>query len=589
MNKARTRGDHGRRTPDGSALPEFYRIYRETADSGRLPHPDRGGLPRRLGRVRPVRPRPAAVRPSPRRRGGRDPVPRRSGDPRRRAVRRDDGDGGDSRANYLLKWEAIRTSRERGATSYDLWGLATGGIAHFKTGFGGREVRYIGAWDLVLDPARPAGLHPGASRRASGGHGAATGSPAAPTSRAPFGGRRRLTSIRAATPARARRLGRADGRRRRRARPPVTGLGRAPARDRLGSRPPRLRGRVRGPRPPPRAGGWSAAGAPTCRAARSPPGQPADRTAERLGSLADHLAAPAASPSSPATPRSRPRSGYPARLAALGFHPIEEIQPSRHRVTVPLAGPGRGRGFSRRSRSRPASGSARRSPAASSSSVTTAGVPPAGVGEGFVAADRARRGRPGPVLRPAPRDGRAAPLHVRATRRIPRLVARGPPGRPPRAPRGARPGWASRSPASCCTATASACRPSTRATTPPRGRIIPGALHLLRWRAIQLAIRRATGRDGPRRRRRRGRAPGAARGRADVGPLPAQALVRRGVAGAHRRPRAGDRRRPLPARPGRRPALGRRSARGDERHGAPRRSPTCSRRRSPTARGRSAS
>ena len=60
--------------------------------------------------------------------------------------------GGESRANYLLKWEAIRTSRAQGATSYDLWGLATGGIAHFKTGFGGREVRYIGAWDLVLDP-----------------------------------------------------------------------------------------------------------------------------------------------------------------------------------------------------------------------------------------------------------------------------------------------------------------------------------------------------------------------------------------------------------------------------------------------------
>ena len=60
--------------------------------------------------------------------------------------------GAESRANYLLKWEAIRSSRERGATSYDLWGLATGGIAHFKTGFGGREVHYIGAWDLVLDP-----------------------------------------------------------------------------------------------------------------------------------------------------------------------------------------------------------------------------------------------------------------------------------------------------------------------------------------------------------------------------------------------------------------------------------------------------
>jgi peptidoglycan pentaglycine glycine transferase (the first glycine) len=60
--------------------------------------------------------------------------------------------GAESRANYLLKWEAIRSSKEQGATSYDLWGLATGGIAHFKTGFGGREVHYIGAWDLVLDP-----------------------------------------------------------------------------------------------------------------------------------------------------------------------------------------------------------------------------------------------------------------------------------------------------------------------------------------------------------------------------------------------------------------------------------------------------
>jgi lipid II:glycine glycyltransferase (peptidoglycan interpeptide bridge formation enzyme) len=60
--------------------------------------------------------------------------------------------GGERRANYLLKWEAIRSSRAAGAASYDLWGLAHPGIAHFKTGFGGREVRYIGAWDLVLDP-----------------------------------------------------------------------------------------------------------------------------------------------------------------------------------------------------------------------------------------------------------------------------------------------------------------------------------------------------------------------------------------------------------------------------------------------------
>jgi len=59
-------------------------------------------------------------------------------------------DGGALRANYLLKWEAIRRAREAGAATYDLWGLANPGIAHFKTGFGGREVRFIGAWDLVL-------------------------------------------------------------------------------------------------------------------------------------------------------------------------------------------------------------------------------------------------------------------------------------------------------------------------------------------------------------------------------------------------------------------------------------------------------
>lgn len=61
------------------------------------------------------------------------------------------GAGADSRANYLLKWEAIRSSRADGAAIYDLWGLAHPGIAHFKSGFGGREVRYIGAWDLVID------------------------------------------------------------------------------------------------------------------------------------------------------------------------------------------------------------------------------------------------------------------------------------------------------------------------------------------------------------------------------------------------------------------------------------------------------
>lgn len=90
--------------------------------------------------------------------------------------------GAELRANYLLKWEAIRSSRELGATSYDLWGLATPGIAHFKAGFGGREIRYIGAWDLVVDRLGYAGWTAASvgrrwlleRRRGRGGHGGRT-------------------------------------------------------------------------------------------------------------------------------------------------------------------------------------------------------------------------------------------------------------------------------------------------------------------------------------------------------------------------------------------------------------------------------
>lgn len=136
----------------GERLPEFYRIYRETAERAgfliraEAAYRDVWDFFAPDGRARLlfaqaadgepqatlflVRCGPRVVEPY----GGMTPA------------------GADSRANYLLKWEAIRSSREAGATSYDLWGLATGGIAHFKTGFGGREIRYIGAWDLVLDP-----------------------------------------------------------------------------------------------------------------------------------------------------------------------------------------------------------------------------------------------------------------------------------------------------------------------------------------------------------------------------------------------------------------------------------------------------
>jgi lipid II:glycine glycyltransferase (peptidoglycan interpeptide bridge formation enzyme) len=151
VNKARHAGITAS-DADGSALPEFYRIYRDTADRA-------GFLIRTEGAYRDVW---NAFAPA--------------GNARLLFARDRDGEalatlflvragrrvvepyggmteaGGASRANYLLKWEAIRSSREQGASVYDLWGLATGGIAHFKTGFGGREVQYIGAWDLVLDP-----------------------------------------------------------------------------------------------------------------------------------------------------------------------------------------------------------------------------------------------------------------------------------------------------------------------------------------------------------------------------------------------------------------------------------------------------
>jgi peptidoglycan pentaglycine glycine transferase (the first glycine) len=76
--------------------------------------------------------------------------------------------GAEVRANYLLKWEAIRRSREEGATQYDLWGLPTPGIAHFKEGFGGREVRYVGAWDLDLDPLGAVAIRAAEAARSRG-------------------------------------------------------------------------------------------------------------------------------------------------------------------------------------------------------------------------------------------------------------------------------------------------------------------------------------------------------------------------------------------------------------------------------------
>jgi lipid II:glycine glycyltransferase (peptidoglycan interpeptide bridge formation enzyme) len=62
--------------------------------------------------------------------------------------------------NYLLQWEAIRWAKQAGATTYDLWGIpetddqneAMAGVYRFKSGWGGRIVRFMGNFEYVYHP-----------------------------------------------------------------------------------------------------------------------------------------------------------------------------------------------------------------------------------------------------------------------------------------------------------------------------------------------------------------------------------------------------------------------------------------------------
>lgn len=54
-------------------------------------------------------------------------------------------------APYLLQWEAIKEAKKRGVIEYDFWGIGKKwpGFTRFKKGFGGEEINYMGAYDVV--------------------------------------------------------------------------------------------------------------------------------------------------------------------------------------------------------------------------------------------------------------------------------------------------------------------------------------------------------------------------------------------------------------------------------------------------------
>lgn len=60
--------------------------------------------------------------------------------------------GQELRANYMLKWHAIRTCREWGIDRYDMNGLLNDGVSTFKQGFASHEDMLAGTYDYPLSP-----------------------------------------------------------------------------------------------------------------------------------------------------------------------------------------------------------------------------------------------------------------------------------------------------------------------------------------------------------------------------------------------------------------------------------------------------
>ena len=61
-------------------------------------------------------------------------------------------DGQQLRANYALKWYAIRKMKEWGLSQYDFGGLVVGGVSVFKQGWASEEFVYAGTYEKPLSP-----------------------------------------------------------------------------------------------------------------------------------------------------------------------------------------------------------------------------------------------------------------------------------------------------------------------------------------------------------------------------------------------------------------------------------------------------
>ena len=232
----------------------------------------------------------------------------------------------------------------------------------------------------------------------------------------------------------------------------------------------------------PWVGGWSAY------ITRGPVAatEPVEGTAERLAAIVDWLAE--RDVAVVATDAEIPaESGYPEELARIGFHPIEEIQPSRHRIALPLEGRSEDDvfgGISKSTRQR-----IRKAETDGIDVVRHDGrIAPSGVGEGFV--------------------GAKEPTEIALDRFYDLLLETGERRNFSFGPREAFLAWWSaavraghlilleaRAPGGDPIAGLVLYRHGERLSTVHSGDHAsardehPGALHLLRWRAIQLAIR----------------------------------------------------------------------------------------------------